>query len=266
MDFVSPEPVIRALRDRVEHGVFGYPEESGELRQLALERLDRLYGWQLEPEALVFLPGVVAGFNLACHTLASPAGNVLVQTPVYPYFLASPGYAGMSLREAVFQHNSDGSYAIDWEVFEAAITPETRLFILCNPHNPVGRVFTRWELSRMAEICLKHGVTICSDEIHCDLIYNGHKHTPIASLDAEVASRTITLMSPSKTYNLARAAMRLCHHPQRRERQQYRHSTKGLVGWVNLMGMAAAQAVYAGTGVAGAAPGIPGRNGLLMNM
>jgi cystathionine beta-lyase len=253
MDFASPEPVIRALHERVEHGIFGYPagvdgraDQLSDLRQLIMERLERLYGWQVEPEALIFLPGVVTGFNLACHALAAPGGNVLIQPPVYFPFLTAAGHAGMARQDALLQRNPDGSYGIDWEGFEAAITPETRLFILCNPHNPVGRVFTREELGRMAEICLRKGVILCSDEIHCDLIYTGHRHTPLASLDPEIARRTITLMAPSKTFNLPGLQCAFAIIPDPELRKQYRLSTKGLVGWVNLMGLTAAEAAYAG--------------------
>ncbi len=245
MDFVSPEPVIRALRERVEHGVFGYPEDSRALRQVFVERLERLYGWQVAPEELTLLPGVVTGLNLACHALAAPGGNVLVQTPVYPPFLHAGGHAGMERRDAVLQRGEDGAYTIDWDLFESAITPATRLFLLCNPHNPVGRVFTRQELSRMAEICLKHGVTICSDEIHCELVYPGRRHIPIAALDPEVARHTITLMSPSKTFNIAGLQCSFAIIPDPELRRRYRHAAQGLVSWVNLMGLVAAQAAYA---------------------
>jgi cysteine-S-conjugate beta-lyase len=251
MDFLSPEPVIRALRERVEHGVFGYPEsvtgstgEFSQLSQAILERLERMYGWQVEPEALVFVPGVVTGINLACHALAVPGGNVLVQPPVYPPFLHAASYTGMKRQDAALERLVDGSYAVRQETFEAAITPETRLFILCNPHNPVGRVFTKAELSQMAEICLKAGVTICSDEIHCDLTYRGQKHTPIASIDPEIAQHTITLMAPSKTFNLAGLQCSFAVIQNRELRKQYVHSTKGLMGWVNLMGLTAAMAAY----------------------
>jgi cystathionine beta-lyase len=251
MDFVSPEPVIRALHRRVDHGVFGYPEsvndstgELASLREAVLERLDRLYGWQVRPEELLFLPGVVTGFNLACHALAAPRGSVLVQPPVYYPFLSAPKTAGMARQDAELEIGADGVYRIGWESFEAAITPETRLFILCNPHNPVGRVFTQDELSRMAEICLRKGVTICSDEIHCDLLYRGQRHFPIASLDPEIAQHTITLMAPSKTFNLAGLQCSIAIIPNRHLRQQYRHATQGLVSWVNLMGLTAALAAY----------------------
>jgi cystathionine beta-lyase len=251
MDFISPEPVIRALRDRVEHGVFGYPTSSSSdqrgidrLRQIIVDRMAQLYHWDINPEDLVFIPGGVTGFNLACHSQATPGGGVLVQTPVYTPILNAPGNAGILRQEMELTHCLDGSYSIDWKAFEAAITGQTRLFILCNPHNPVGRVFRKAELEIMAEICLRHGVVICSDDIHSDLIFSGSRHLPLASLDSQVAQNTITLIAPSKTYNLAGLACSIAIIQNEELRKNYQHSGKGLVGWVNLMGMVAAQAAY----------------------
>ena len=210
MDFISPEPVIRALRNRVEHGIFGYPQNEMNdpqggpgLHQTLVNRMAERYNWQIQPEDLVFIPGVVRGFNVACHALAMPESRVLIQTPVYPPILKAPENADLIRQEMLLTPLPNGIYSIDWQAFEAAITDQTRLFILCNPHNPVGRVFGREELECMAGICLRHGVVICSDEIHCDLIYSGNRHIPIASISPETAQNTITLMAPSKTFNIA---------------------------------------------------------------
>ncbi|HSR32268.1 MAG TPA: aminotransferase class I/II-fold pyridoxal phosphate-dependent enzyme, partial [Anaerolineae bacterium] len=183
MDFPAPEPVIRALHDRVEHGIFGYGTEPPELRPLLVERLQQLYGWQVEPEAFVFVPGIVSGFNLAARAVTCPGDGLLVQTPVYFPMLRVPDNQHLVMNAMELTCRSDGQYEIDYDRFEAIITGRSRLFILCNPHNPVGRVFRRDELARMAEICLRHGVVICSDEIHCDLVFSEHQHLPIAALD-----------------------------------------------------------------------------------
>jgi cystathionine beta-lyase len=251
MDFVSPEPVLRALQGRVAHGIFGYPESAGHsfrrptpLHEVLLARLERLYSWQVDWEALVFIPGVVTGFDLACHALAAPGGQALIQPPVYMPFLSAPGYAGLQRQDNPLLLQADGSYAIDWAGFEAALTPQTRLFILCNPHNPVGRVFRPDELSRMAELCLQKGVTICSDEIHCDLVFSGQRHTPIAALDPEIAQHSITLMAPSKTFNIAGLACSFAIIPNAELRKQYVAAHRGLVGWVNVLGWTAALAAY----------------------
>ena len=250
MDFVSPQPVIQALQERAAHGIFGYPPvfglpgELAELRQVLVERMLRLYGWQISPDDLLFLPGVVTGFNLVCHALAAPEGGVLIQPPVYPPFLLAAMNARMARQESELLHRPDGQYEVDFEAFEAAITNQTRLFLLCNPHNPVGRVFRRAELERMAEICLRHGVAVCSDEIHCDLLYRGQQHIPIASLSPEIAQNTVTLMAPSKTFNIAGLQCSFAIVQNAALRNKLRHAGEGLVGWVNSMGLVAGLAAY----------------------
>ncbi len=244
MDFMSPEPVIRALRERVEHGVFGYGMDPPELREVIVDRLQRLYGWQVSPKALVFLPGVVTGFNLVCHAVPSPGDGVLIQTPVYYPILHAPAGAGLTNDEMELTRRSDGRYEIDFDVFEKTITDRTRLFILCNPHNPVGRVFRRDELERMAKICLRHNVVICSDEIHCDLVFQGNRHVPIASLAPEIADQTITLMAPSKTFNIPglKCSVAIVQNPKLRKKLKRTHP--GLVHGANIMGYTAALAAY----------------------
>jgi cystathionine beta-lyase len=244
MDFRSPEPVIRALRERVEHGVFGYPEESAALREIICRRLANLYQWEVNPDEILLTPGVVIGFNQACHAVALPGEDVLIQTPVYGPFLKAPDYAHLNRLDSHLVRTANGQYAIDFDEFEHAISEKTRLFILCNPHNPVGRVYTRSELSRLAKICLRHKMIICSDEIHCDLIFSGHPHTPIASISPEIARQTITLMAPSKTFNIAGldCSVTIIQDPDLRE--QFVNSGKGLVKGVNVLGLTAALAAY----------------------
>jgi cystathionine beta-lyase len=251
MDFRSPEPVIAALQQRVAHGVFGYPSgldatghKQPPLKQAILEYLERRYAWEVSPETLVLVPGVVTGLNLAAHAFAKPEGGVLVQTPVYPPFLYIARQAGILHQEMQLALQPDGRYEVDWEAFERSITPQTRMFVLCNPHNPVGRVFTRVELERMAEICLRHDLVIISDEIHCDLVYAPNQHIPIASLDPEIARRTVTLMAPSKTFNIAGLECSFAIIPDAQTRKRYLDGRQGLVGWVNLMGQVAAEAAY----------------------
>lgn len=247
MDFVSPEPVIRALRERVEHGVFGYPCEIKELRPLIVDRLAERYAWHIQPEDLVFIPGVVRGLNMACHAFAGPGQAVLVQTPVYSHFLSAPGHVGATRQDAELSYYPEtGTYEIDWQAFEATITEQTRLFILCSPHNPIGRVWRREELERMAEICLKHNILIVSDEIHCDLVFAGHTHIPTALIDTQVAQQTITLMAPSKTFNIAGLEFSFAVIQNPELRKQFQHAHEGLVGGINLMGWVAALAAYRG--------------------
>lgn len=244
MDFRAPDPVIRAMHERVDHGVFGYGWVPPDLGEVIVERLQRLYDWQVSPEALVFLPGAVTSFNLACHAMGAPGDGVLMQTPIYFPMLWAPSGAGLTNDEMELTRVPDGSYAIEFGLFERAITDRTRIFMLCNPHNPIGRVFRREELEQMAEICLRHDILICSDEIHCDLVFQGSRHVPIATLAPEVADRTITLMAPSKTFNLPglKCSVAIVQNPELRKKLQETHT--GLVHGVNVMGVAAAVAAY----------------------
>jgi cystathionine beta-lyase len=251
MDFQSPQPVIDALVKRVEHGVFGYPGGMSTMdgvvppfHQAVIERMAELYNWEIEPHDIVPLPGVVTGFNLACHAFAKPDQAVLVQTPVYQPMLHAAKNTGRQRQEMQLTRDPDGSYRVDWNAFEASISPQTRLFILCNPHNPVGKVFTQSELERMAEICLRHEVIICSDEIHCDLVFSGHSHTPLATLDPEISQNIITLMAPSKTYNIAGLQCSFAIIQNENLRRKYQKARKGLVPWVNLIGMLAGTVAF----------------------
>ena len=244
MDFPAPEPVLRALHERVAHGIFGYGLEPPELRPLLVERLEHLYGWSVSPEALVFIPGVMSGFNLAARTVASPGDGMLVQTPIYYPILRIPTNVNLVLEGMELTRQADGRYEIDFDLMAATFTSRTRLFLLCNPHNPVGRVFRRDELERMAELCLRHDVFICSDEIHCDLVFPGHRHVPIASLAPEIADRTITLMAPSKTYNLAGLHCAFAIIPNAELRRRFQLVRADLVPGVDVLGFTAALAAY----------------------
>lgn len=255
MDFRSPQAVIDALHQAVEHGIFGYPSglhsepnQRRELRQVLVERMARCYHWHIQPEDIFFIPGVVVGLNLVAHALGREGGNLIVQPPVYPPILATAANAGMRRLDnpLVPRAMEQGSlhYEIDFEQFEQAIAADTRLFFLCNPHNPTGRVFRRAELERLAEICLRHGVAICSDEIHGDLIFKPHHHVPIASLDPEIAWNTITLMAPSKTFNLPGLQFSFAVVPNPEWRKRLEIAGQGLAGWVNALGWVAALAAY----------------------
>lgn len=249
MDFPSPQPVIQALRQRVEHGVFGYPAGGGpgdfpQLRQILVERLWERYRWQVQADAIVFQSGVIPAFNLACLAFASKRKAVLVQPPVYEPILKAAATTGVRGVEVELVRKANGIYEVDWDAFQAAFEQPVGLFLLCNPHNPIGKTYNAAELERMAHICLRHGVVICSDEIHCELLYTGQRHIPIASLDAEIAANTITLMSPSKTFNLAGLKFSFAVIPNPDLRQRYLKAARGLMTWVNLMGLIAAEAAY----------------------
>lgn len=244
MDFRSPEPVIQALRERVEHGVFGYPTEPPELRGVVVERLRRLYGWQVAEDALVFVPGVVTGFNMACQAFCAPGDGLLIQAPVYGPIHGAPEHGGLRRQAMELTLEANGRYSVDMEAMERAIDDQTRLFLLCNPHNPVGRVFTRAELEEMASICLRHDLLICSDEIHAELLFSGQRHVPIASLSDELARRTVTLIAPSKTFNIAGLHCSVAVIPDAGLRARFQKARRGIVPGVTLFGYVAALAAY----------------------
>ncbi len=244
MDFKSPPAVVEALQERVLHGIFGYACEQKELKEIIVNRMSELYDWNITPDDLVFTPGVVSGFNLACQMVRTPGAELLIQPPVYPPFLRAAMNAEMVRVDSPLIHNPNGTYQLDITNFENQLSSRSALFILCNPHNPVGRVFSRNELEKMAEACLSKGTIICSDEIHCDFIFSGFEHIPIATLAPEIAMNTVTLMAPSKTYNIAGLdfAFAIIQNPELRKR--YQNSCKGLTGGTNMLGQIAAKAAF----------------------
>lgn len=243
-DFQSPAAVIEALQERVAHGVFGYPLYPPELRELVAARMLSRYNWKISPKDMIFIPGVVPGFNLTCQLLTQPGESLLVQPPVYPPIFNAADKARVRNIRAELVRQSDGSYAVDFDALEASIEQDTRCIVFCNPHNPVGKVYSRQELERLAEICLRHNLTIISDEIHSDLVFKGSQHIPIASLSDEVANSTVTLIAPSKTFNIAglSCAVLICtNHELLKKIEAASH---GLLGDVNVLGLTAAIAAY----------------------
>lgn len=244
MDFKAPPAVLDALHRQVEHGVFGYTYPSEELTATALAMLKDRHGWAVKSEWIVWLPGLVTGINVACRAVGSPGDKVMTVTPVYPPFLSAPALGGRELLTLPHLHDG-GRYVFDFDVLEKAITPAVKLFLLCNPQNPTGRVFSQEELHRLSEICLQHGMVICSDEIHCDLVLDSDKqHVSLAALDGAIAARTITLLAPSKTYNIPGLGCSLAVIPDGKLRSSFRKTMEGIVPHVNILGLTAALAAY----------------------
>ena len=244
MDFKAPPAVLALLKERVEHGVFGYTVPPAELTEVVRARLSAEYGWEVAEEWLVWLPGLVTGLNVACRTAGDEGDGILTTTPVYPPFLSAPALARRELQAVPLA--SDGArWAIDFDRLEEAVTSRSRLFLLCNPHNPVGRVYTAEELSRLADLCCRHDLVLCSDEIHAGLVLDEDKrHLPIATLDPAVSDRTITLLAPSKTYNLPGLGCSFAVIPNASLRRRFRGVMAGIVPHVNLFGFTAALAAY----------------------
>ncbi|WP_292953650.1 MULTISPECIES: PatB family C-S lyase [unclassified Neptuniibacter] len=243
-DFMSPPCVIEALKERIDHGVFGYTNVPSELNELVIERMKRLYSWEIEADAIEWLPGLVCGLNLACRTVGQSGDTVISPKPIYPPFISSPR---LSEREvcSVPLKETNQHFIIDFEALENSLSDTTRLLLFCNPQNPGGAVYTREELETLAAIIIKHDLYICSDEIHCDLILEqGLEHIPMASINDEIAKRTITLMAPSKTYNIAGLGCSFAIITDPKLRQQFINVRKGIVPDVNLLGYTAAISAY----------------------
>ena len=244
MDFASPPAVVEALHERVSHGVFGYTVPPDALGETVQTMLSREYGWEIEPEWLTWLPGLVCGLNVACRAVGKAGDGVFTFTPIYPPFMTAPPLSGRSLITAPLQLHGD-RWQMDLEEVEQVITPATRLLLLCNPHNPTGRVWSQPELEAVAALAERHNLVICSDEIHSGLVLDKDKrHIPMAMLSAEVAGRTIILNAPSKTYNIPGLGCSFAVISDRRLRRDFRQAMNGIVPHVNLLGFAATQAAY----------------------
>ncbi len=244
MDFASPPCVVRALRERVEQEVFGYPVATDQVNQAVVGWAASRYGWRIEPEWLVWLPGLVPGLHLACLAYAAAGEDVLTCVPVYPPFLSAPVATGRNLQTVPLVRPR-GRWAMDLDALAGALTPQTRLLLFCHPHNPVGRAFERDELSALAAVVRRHpNLVVCSDEIHCDLVLAPRQHIPFASLDDEIRDRTVTLMSPAKTFNTPGLHCGFAVIPNRDLRRRFRSAAHGLVPQPNLFGFAACRAAY----------------------
>ena len=241
-DFKAPQKVIDALQKRVEHGVFGYTEVDKETNQAVIDFIKRHYNWQIKQEWIVWLPGVVGGMNIACKTVKTK--DVITTTPIYPHFIKAPEHANQNVIKVPLKEKQN-RWSIDFEEFEKAITSTCKLFMFCNPHNPGGTVFTKDELEKLSEICIKHDLIVCSDEIHADLILNTDaKHIPIASLNDEILKRSITLLAPSKTFNIAGLQSSYAVIPDVTLRKNFRRTLGNLTSQINLLAITATKTAY----------------------
>jgi cystathionine beta-lyase len=240
MDFRSAPEIVAALQARLDHGVFGYTIPYAEVEDAVLDYLRDRHQVRAEREWIVWLPGLVQGLNLACR--AWP-GTTLIQTPVYPPFRTAPLHAGNTRLEVPLVPG-ETRWEIDFDALQAAVTPETRLFMLCHPHNPVGRVFRRTELERLAEFCLRNDLVLCSDEIHCDLLLEDTPHVAALTLGEDIARRTLAFYSASKTYNLPGLACAYAVIPDPALRATFQRALRGLVTEVNCFGYAGTAAAY----------------------
>jgi cystathionine beta-lyase len=244
MDFQCAPAVVDALHKRVDHRIYGYSDPPAGLAEATIAHLESEYGWKIAPDWIVWLPGLVVGLNVVCRALGNEGDEVLTAVPIYPPFLSAP-VNGMRNTVRVQMIESDGIWHWDIPALERAITPKSRLLLLCNPHNPTGRVFSRDELQAIARVCERHNLVLCSDEIHAGLVLDRFRHhIPAASLNNMVSQRTITLMSASKTFNLPALGCAYAIASNAELRDKLKKAMAGIVHHVGLMGYVATEAAY----------------------
>ncbi len=240
MDFAVAPAITAALRRRLDHPVFGYGVARDGVRDAVLAMLEAEHGWRVAPEAICFLPGVEPGFNMALKSLVEPGLGVVVQTPAYRPMLTAPGHWGLPRIDAPLTLR-DGRVTCDMAALRQALRGAGAL-LFCNPHNPLGKVFTPDELREIGQAALAAGALVISDEIHAGLVLDGRAHVPIASLDPAIAARSVTLMSASKTWNIAGLKTAFAIVPDAGLREKFLGCKAGMVDSVNIMGLEATEA------------------------
>lgn len=244
MDFQSAPPIIEALQRIVSHGVLGYSHVSDELVEVVIDRLKTRHNWEIQKEWIVWLPGMVPGLHTATRILGDDFTAVMTSTPVYFPFLQAADWGKRRLQDIPFVWQND-RWEMDFVKMEQSVTPSTKMYMLCNPHNPNGRVFSKEELEKLAEFCLKHNLLICSDEIHCDLILDETKqHISIASLNKEIEAKSITLLAPSKTFNIAGLGCTMAIIPDKKLRDEFEKARFGMMPMLSNFAIEAALAAY----------------------
>lgn len=245
MDFATPPAIQKALAQRIQSSCIGYAKPGESLISATLDYLQQQYAWTIQPEWLLWLPGLVPGINLSCRAVA---GDVLSAVPIYPPFLSAPGFAGKKLVRSEL-HIDQGRWCFDFVGMEEAMHKalkengqKPRLLLFCHPHNPVGRAWQPDELFELSAFCQRHDLVVCSDEIHCDLILKaGHRHQPLAMLDDYMSERCITLMAPSKTYNIPGLGCSFAVISNAKLRQAFAQQMQGIMPDVNTLGLVAAE-------------------------
>ena len=248
MDFPAPKPILDDLRKAVNQGVLGYELASTALLETVAARMDRLYSWKVKPEWIVPVTGIVSGFNVAARAFGSQKKGYLVQPPVYNEFHEIKNHIGIPQLDAPFVKQVKGNilhYEVDWDLFKKQ-AKKVSMFLLCSPHNPLGIIFSRRDLAQMAEICLENNVLIVADEIHSELLLDEKKFTPMAKLSKEIANNTITLIAPSKTFNVPGLFCGFAIIPNKELRDKYVKVVQDLKLHVASLGLHAAQVAFSG--------------------
>lgn len=244
MDFRVAKEIIDAFKNRISHGIFGYDLSPDSLYQSIVDWIMKRHDWNIKKEWIVLTPGVVPGLNLAALTFVKAEEKIIIQPPIYPPFFGVVKNNQRTLVENPLKFNGQ-RYVMDFEGLEKKIDKNTKMLLLCSPHNPVGRVWDKKELERLGDICIKNNILIVSDEIHSDIIFSGYKHIPIASMSKELMMNTVTLMSPSKTFNIAGLYTSFAIIPNEELRLKYEKSIENLgIGHTNIFGIEGLEAAY----------------------
>ena len=252
MDFPAAEPIVKALQARAQHPFYGYTMPPASLTETVVDRVKRKFGWKIEPEWVVFTPGVIPALSVAVRALTHPGDEIILQEPVYYPFFSVAKNSGCQIAHNALKLTR-GRYNMDFADLEAKFhtgeglrssRSRVKALILCNPQNPMGRVWSREELRQMGEIVIGHGAVVISDEIHCELLYHGHRHTPFGSISPEFAENSIVCMAPSKTFNLPGLEASSIIIPNRKLREDFNDMRTGIVPGLNIFGMSAMETAY----------------------
>jgi cystathionine beta-lyase len=244
MDFAAPPAILDAIHRRTDHGIFGYAKPWPSLIEAVQRHLEEEYDWAIEPSWIVWIPGVVAAFNAACRAVGGIGAGVFTATPVYPPFLTAPEHSSRHLVTMPLTQDDHWRFDFD-EADKRLAESRARMWLLCHPHNPVGRVWSDDELEQIAHLAKKHDVVVCSDEIHCGLVLAPNKrHKPLAAVSPDMALRTITLMAPSKTFNVPALYSAFAVIPDANLRRAFNRVTEGIMPHINTLGLVATEAAY----------------------
>ena len=244
MDFDSPQCIKNALSKRIDQGVFGYTHASKSLNNAILNHLTTRYDWSISSAAITHLPGLVCALHLAVRAFSNEGDSIIVPGPVYYHLNKAPLLSQRQLT-TVDMTIQQGRWVPDMAKFaDACALPNAKMILLCNPHNPGGTVYTREELTQIHALAKKHDLILVSDEIHCDLIFDDHQHVPFASINEDAAARTITLMAPSKTFNIAGLGYAFAVIENPKLRRTFNDAKAGLIPFPNMLGLVAATAAY----------------------
>jgi len=243
-DFKAPQAVLDALQERVAHGIFGYTNPPIALTDLIIERMQRLYDWQIDASWVVYIPGLVPALNVACRAYATAEQSIVSPSPVYYPFLMAPELSNRKILTIPMKLEKQ-RWVLDFSALEQNITPTCKVLLFCNPQNPGGTIYQQQELEQLADIAKRHDLIICSDEIHCDLLLDeGKEHIPFAKVSEDAAQCSLIMMAPSKTFNIAGLGCSFVIIPNKELRDDFVQAKKGIVPDVSLLAYTAAEAAY----------------------